>query len=56
MDHKTVQAILAAEAIIKDIRSRSGMEQMWDECDEATRDEIKDEWVTIILNGIERCQ
>ena len=47
MNDKIIEVI---EELIRDIRSRNGLRDMWDSIDESIQDEIKAEWYDIILN------
>lgn len=50
MDHKTINAKLAVEAIIADLSDRRGLGQEWEQIDEDIQDEIRDQW-TLIVRG-----
>lgn len=53
MDANVVAAKLAVNKIVKDIQNRQGLEDSWDEIEPYIQEEIKDQWVQIILTEME---
>jgi len=42
----------AVDDILKDICDRSGLQNAWEEIDEDIQEEIKEEWVDVILEAM----
>ena len=47
MNEETAKKIV--DAIIDDLSDRRGLRQEWEQTDDETQQEIKDEWVAIVL-------
>jgi hypothetical protein len=46
------RAIRTVECIVRDLNTRSGLQNAWDDIDEDTQGEIMVEWVAIILREL----
>jgi hypothetical protein len=53
MDANTVTAKIAVENIIRDLKSRWGLDKEWDSIDEDIQEEIKDQWTLIVLTAMD---
>ena len=49
MTAEAIKARIIVDAIISDIKGRCGHGNSWEEIDDAFRDQIRDEWTTIVL-------
>lgn len=52
LEIKTVNKKIAkkiVDEIIKDLTDRSGLQNVWDSIDDECKEDIKDEWVNIII-------
>ena len=42
-------AVKIVDALIEDITDRRGFSQEWDNCDEDIQQEIREQWITIVM-------